>query len=72
MNAFLCRRNTNDNLIFGNTVFLEPLYEFACASNDRIRIYVLFDVDESEVWAGILLDERGTVLSELFKMSSYL
>jgi len=72
MDTFLCRRNTNDNLIFGDTFFLEPLYQTACLSNDCIRIRVLLDVDESEVWAGITINERGAVLSELSEMPSQL
>ena len=70
MDTSLRRRNTDDNLIFGDTVFLEPLYQFACLLNNRVLVCIPLDVDESEVQAVALFDKCSAVLSELFKMSS--
>lgn len=68
MDAFLRRRNTDNNPIFGDTVGLEPLNQFACLSNDRVRFHVLRNVDKGEVWTGVPLEKCSAVLSELFKV----
>ena len=49
---------------------MESLYQLACPGNDPVRTFLPLDVDESEVWTGIPVNEGGAVLSELFKMSS--
>jgi len=72
MDTFLRRRDTDNDLIFRDTVILKPLYQPTCSPNDRMRSHVLLDVYESEVLTGVLLEKRGAVLSELFKVSSQL
>jgi len=72
MDTFLRRRNANNNLVFRDTVILEPLYQPTYSSNNRMRSYVLLDVYKSEVLTSVLLKKRGAVLSELFKVSSQL
>ena len=69
MDAFLRRRNTDNNLISRDTVLLESLYQLPCPPNDNIRSHVLLYVYKGEVLTGVLLDKGSTVLSKLFKIS---